>query len=522
MKRFLITLLGCCLAASLPAQSAADNPPTKLAPDELEELLGPIALYPDALIALILPASTYPSDVVLGARFVAANGDPATLEDKSWDSSVKALTRYPETLAWMDENLEWTTQLGDAFIEQPVEVMEAIQQLRGKARAFGNLNDTPQQRIIQDDADYRIIPAQPDYIYEPRYDPDVIYYERAVSEPLIYFSTGYVVGSWLNYDCDWRRHRLYRGDWHEGWDYRREAERRDRDDDFRISNKLTNAREWRPDPIRRREQSHHVAERSKVQDNPPSRASSRDSGKGDSKDDRKVGNSGHHAGIARPKAIAGSHGRPESVKRAVPVDDDKKGKGASPRTAPDSNKGRGDSKDHVAKPKSMAPGTSDAGRGKDDNHKKSNDDSPRTAHKADAPSKKEGDGRGMHVETPKHDSGKQAEPKRNDSPKHEEMKKQDEPRHKEVPKQVERKREEPKHQEAPKQVERKREEPKRQEAPKHVERKREEPKHQEAPKRVEAPKRQEQPKHEADKPRGDSPKKGDKKDDDDDKKKKKK
>jgi hypothetical protein len=362
--------------------------------------------------------------------------------------------------------------------------MEAIQRLRGMAKALGNLNDTPQQRIIQDDADYRIVPAQPDFIYEPRYDPDVIYYERAVGEPLLYFGVGYGVVSWLNYDCDWHRHRLYRGDWHEGWDYRRYADRRDRDDDYRFSNKITNVREWRPDPVRRHEQSHHSFDRSHVQNLAPGRDSSRDSGKGDRKEEHKVGGSAHHAGIARPQTIAGSQRRPESILRAVPVHEEKQGKGDSPRTI------HVDSKDHVARPKSMVPGTSDAGRGKEENHKKSNEESPRTVHKVEASAKHEPEGRVMHVENPKHDSGKQDEPKHREALKHEEMKRQDEPKHKE----------------APKQVEHKREEPKRQEAPKHME----------------APKHQEQPKHEADKPHGDSSKKGDKKDDDDDKKKKKK
>ncbi|HET7238297.1 MAG TPA: DUF3300 domain-containing protein, partial [Terrimicrobiaceae bacterium] len=90
--------------------------------EELKQLLGPIALYPDALIALILPASTVPSDVVLAARYVTGKGDPAQVGGQPWDESVKSLVRYPDVVRWMDENLAWTTQVGEAFLEQPADV----------------------------------------------------------------------------------------------------------------------------------------------------------------------------------------------------------------------------------------------------------------------------------------------------------------------------------------------------------------------------------------------------------------
>jgi len=228
MKIPLLSLLGLCLTLGLHAQDqASGDPSTPLrSADELNELLGPIALYPDPLISLVLPATTVPSDIVLADRFVASGGDPDTLDDKPWDASVKALTRYPDTLKWLDDNLDWTTQVGDAFTNQPDDVMNAIQALRAKAKAVGNLADTPEQTVVADDNSIRIVPAQPDYIYAPRYNPEVIYDQPAPQDdPPIYFSQPYVVGPWLGYDFDWRHHRLYRGEWHQGWDYRRDRER---------------------------------------------------------------------------------------------------------------------------------------------------------------------------------------------------------------------------------------------------------------------------------------------------------
>jgi hypothetical protein len=515
MKRLLLTLLGLSLAISLPAQSNVDSPPAaKLSMDELDELLGPIALYPDALIALILPASTFPSDVVLGARYIASDGDPANVDDKAWDPSVKSLTRYPDTLKWLDDNLEWTTQVGDAFIDQPAEVMNSIQNLRAKARALGNLVDTPQQRIVQDDADIRIIPAQPNYIYEPRYDPEVIYYDRPSSEPYIYFSSGYGVGSWLDYDFDWRRHRLYRGDWHEGWDYRRDADRRNRDEDRYISNSLTNSRQWQPDPVRHRAQSHRNNERTSNVDNAPRRNPSRDTIVG--------GNAkGHHEGIARPKALLGEARRGETVRRGEPSRGGKEGNGPSPRTAPD-NKTNDGRRGHVVVPKSEAPGTSGGNkRGSDakDNagHKKKSEDNADMKRRGEAPKQ----------EAPKREASKQEPEKRQDA-RNREAPKQDTPKHQEAPKREAPKQDAPKHQEAPKREAPKQEAPKhqdtpkRQDAPKRETPKPDAPKHQDAPKR-ETPKQErrvEAPKREAPKPQAEPAKErgkrgGDKKKDDD-------
>ena len=176
---------------------------------------------------MILPASTFPSDLVLAARFISSNGDPAQLANQPWDESVKSLVRYPDVLNWMDQNLEWTTTLGGAFIDQPADVMNAIQGLRTEALAAGNLTDSPQQQIVQEESIIRIVPAEPDVIYVPQYDPEVVYVQPYSQNfgPLLTFGAGFAVGSWLNYDFDWRRRSIYVGQWRPGWKHGRDWER---------------------------------------------------------------------------------------------------------------------------------------------------------------------------------------------------------------------------------------------------------------------------------------------------------
>ena len=105
-----------------------------------------------------------PSDVVLAARFVASNSDPSQIVNQPWDDSVKSLARYPEVLKWMDQNLDWTTAVGDVFIDQPADVMNSVQRLRTGALAAGNLFDTPQQTIIKEETSIRIVPTEPESI----------------------------------------------------------------------------------------------------------------------------------------------------------------------------------------------------------------------------------------------------------------------------------------------------------------------------------------------------------------------
>jgi len=211
---FKIVVLLCVLtgtAASLRAQMAVPPPMTAYQPlsdAQLDQLLGPIALYPDPLIAQILPASTLPTQIVLADRYISGGGDPNQIDQQPWDASVQALARYPNVLAWMDENLNWTTELGQAFLNQQPDVMNSIQRLRQTAVNFGNLQSTPQQQVINDDSDIEIVPADPQVIYVPVYQPDQVYFQNGFGSPFISFGIGCAIGPWLDCDLDWRDHNL--------------------------------------------------------------------------------------------------------------------------------------------------------------------------------------------------------------------------------------------------------------------------------------------------------------------------
>ncbi|MBS0662073.1 MAG: DUF3300 domain-containing protein [Verrucomicrobia bacterium] len=238
LRRLLLVLPGLWLVASAPlaaedtkvytqASAAAEAP---LSPPQLDQLLGPIALYPDAVVAIVLPASTFPADVVLAARYLEDGGDSTKTDGQPWDDSVKSLARFPEVVKWMDENLHWTKQLGEAFIRQPADVMNAIQRLRAAARATGALVTTPEQQVVVDGDTIEILPVQPDVIYVPRYDPTVVYISHPPGYaypygPYLTFGAGFTMGFWLAYDFDWFNHEIWVGnhshDWREHRDWRR-------------------------------------------------------------------------------------------------------------------------------------------------------------------------------------------------------------------------------------------------------------------------------------------------------------
>ena len=161
LRRALSCLLMVLLAAPplLIAQQSGQAPVFK--PEELEQILAPIALYPDSLVAQILMASTYPLEVVQADRFAKQNaslkGEALTkaLEAQSWDPSVKSLVNFPQVLTMMSEQLEWTQKLGDAFLEQQKPVMDTIQSLRAKAQAAGNLKTTKEQTVIVEEKDHQ-------------------------------------------------------------------------------------------------------------------------------------------------------------------------------------------------------------------------------------------------------------------------------------------------------------------------------------------------------------------------------
>ena len=210
MKLLLkIPVLVCLFAgAALSARAQAAVPPPiravqPLPAAQLDQLLGPIALYPDPLIAEILPASTLPTQIVLADRYVTGGGDPNQIAQQPWDPSVQAMARYPSVLKWMDDNLNLTAQIGQAFLNQQPDVMASIQRLRAEASKLGNLQSSPQQQVVTDGSNIEIVPADLQVIYVPVYQPDQVYYDAAYGSPFITFGIGWPFGSWMGYDCDW-------------------------------------------------------------------------------------------------------------------------------------------------------------------------------------------------------------------------------------------------------------------------------------------------------------------------------
>src|SRR5262245_10453001 len=250
--------------AQLPPPGA-DQPPQPAVPQlgqaALEKLLAPIALYPDDLVAQILTASTYPIEVVQAARWVSAhpNVHGNTLQDamqqEPWDASVKGLTAVPQVLTMMNDKLDWTQELGEAFLAQPNDVSNAIQQLRAKAEANGNLKSSDKIRVsrvpppeplpppgpvpVGVDPALLLPPPPPEYIVIEPYDPGVysvpVYDPYAVYGPWLWpayrpfywyppgyvvgaavigFSVGFFVGSALWCHYNWGGY--YGGGWHGG------------------------------------------------------------------------------------------------------------------------------------------------------------------------------------------------------------------------------------------------------------------------------------------------------------------
>ncbi|WP_051534677.1 DUF3300 domain-containing protein [Deefgea rivuli] len=178
----LLLLSTAVQAANTTASTAAAT----FSQQEIEQLVAPIALYPDALLAQVLMASTYPLEVVQAARWRKDNPklkDKAledALQKQTWDPAVKSLTVFPDVLQMMNDKIDWTQKLGDAFLAQQKDVMEASQRLRAKADAEGNLKTSKEQKVSTEAASsgsttiYKIEP-QTETIYVPVYNPTVVY-----------------------------------------------------------------------------------------------------------------------------------------------------------------------------------------------------------------------------------------------------------------------------------------------------------------------------------------------------------
>lgn len=180
---FLPLIVGCVHAQSdrYASHYSGYQSQSEYANPELDALLAPIALYPDTLLSHILIASTYPLEVVQANRWVKANphlnGDKAiaAAANQPWDASVKALVAFPDVLERMSNDLHWTEQLGDAFLEDEQFVMQSVQRLRNRAYDEGNLADTEHVNIQRENSIVVIEPRHTNIIYTPYYDTRVVY-----------------------------------------------------------------------------------------------------------------------------------------------------------------------------------------------------------------------------------------------------------------------------------------------------------------------------------------------------------
>jgi len=190
-------------AASATGNNAGGSSQKTFEDEELAQMLAPVALYPDSLLAQLLMAATYPLEIVQACRWAKENKalkDDAlakALEAQPWDPSVKSLVNFPQVLDMMNEKLDWTTRLGDAFLAQPEDVMATVQKLRAKAEAEGNLNTTSEQKVIVEKETQTIIiePADPQVVYVPAYNPTVVYgpWWYPAYPPYCYYPPGYVM-----------------------------------------------------------------------------------------------------------------------------------------------------------------------------------------------------------------------------------------------------------------------------------------------------------------------------------------
>ncbi len=188
LSRHALIALLCCLLVQFTAEAGSYAPggqsgeqsPTQTvlqSPQELQQLVAPIALYADALVAQVLAASTYPTEIVEAERWMQGHSNlkgeelAGEVDKQPWDPSVKALTQFPSVLENMDKNLSWTSSLGDAYANQQQAVTDAVQAMRQQARKAGQLNSNEQENVSTQGNTIVIQPANPDVVYVPAYDP---------------------------------------------------------------------------------------------------------------------------------------------------------------------------------------------------------------------------------------------------------------------------------------------------------------------------------------------------------------
>jgi hypothetical protein len=207
----------------------------------VEQLVAPIALYPDTLVAQVLAASTYPAQVVDADRWLQMQGNASGYaiaggaDMQNWDPSVKGLTAFPQVLEEMDRNRQWMTDLGNAYYNQPQDVLEAVQVMRQRAQAAGNLQSSAQEQVSYDQGAIELAPPTPQMVYVPQYNPWTVYgdpvtpypgfnllgaigsfFSSTVGPGLLHFGAGIAMAAfdhtpfgWLSWAVSWLGHEIF-------------------------------------------------------------------------------------------------------------------------------------------------------------------------------------------------------------------------------------------------------------------------------------------------------------------------
>ncbi len=246
LSKQVLVLLVCYSLVGLTAQAESlgptsqsneqpSAPPVQNSPQELQQLVAPIALYPDALIAQVLAASTYPTQIVEAERWMQSHSNlqgeelAKEVDKQDWDPSVKALAQFPSVLENMDKNLSWTSSLGEAYVTHPQDVTDAVQALRQQAKKSGHLDSNDKEKVTTQGNTIVIEPANPEVVYVPAYDPWLVYGAPIIAYPGWYpvpgifwdgaglsFGIGFGIGffggfgwGWGHWGYDWHDRRTF-------------------------------------------------------------------------------------------------------------------------------------------------------------------------------------------------------------------------------------------------------------------------------------------------------------------------
>jgi hypothetical protein len=220
---------GCANGVAQPIAAPLDQTVVE-SPDELDQLVAPIALYPDNLVAQILAASTWPSEVVEADRWMQQESSlkgtelAQAVNQQVWDPSVKALTQFPLVLTSMDMNLSWSSALGNTYASEPQNVLNAIQVMRRRAQQAGHLIGTPQEVVTNGGNTIIIQPADAETVYLPEYDPWLVYGAPItvypdwygipglfVTDPDVLFGLSVGIGTFAGFGWGWHH---WGADWH--------------------------------------------------------------------------------------------------------------------------------------------------------------------------------------------------------------------------------------------------------------------------------------------------------------------